>query len=308
MKKTAIFIWVIFFSVFKLYAQDFTGADTGAEFLKFGVGGRESAMGETYDARKADIFSTYWNPAGIARIDRMNTGVMHSKVSETSSLEYLGFGMPAAGGGFAASGHLMLYDEEPRIDEEGEEAGHIFWQERAFSVYYGKSFTTNLAGGVGAKFIQKVFDGTGLDKITGEAFAVDGGIIYNYPGFNDRLNLGASVINLGQKIKMGDQPKSDDLPRTVRIGGSYEYDNLLFTGELNKILDDSWRPGVGVEYTVASEFFLRTGYYSRAGNLGGLTLGVGIISGNFSLDWASLPAGEMLEVSRENRISIKFNF
>ncbi len=309
MKKTTIFLFIITISIFKseLFGQDYTGADSGAEFLKFGIGARVSAMGESYDSKESDIFSTYWNPAGVAGLNSINAGFMHSDALPGASLEYLGVGMPLLSGGIAVSVHLMLYEEEPVIDKEGGELGDLFWQERAFSLYYGRSLTENLDWGLGIKLVQKVFDGPGFDTVTGDAFALDGGIIYRAPQIPG-LSVGGGIVNAGQKIKMGDQPKADDLPRSLRVGGSYKYESFIFSADLSKVLEDSWRPGAGIEYTVAPGFFLRGGYYSRSGNLGGFTFGVGAISGNFNLDWASLPAGEMGEISRENRISLKFIF
>jgi hypothetical protein len=41
-------------------------ATTAAQFLKIGAGARAIGMGGAYSSIASDIYSVYWNPAGIA--------------------------------------------------------------------------------------------------------------------------------------------------------------------------------------------------------------------------------------------------
>ncbi|MEA3507198.1 MAG: hypothetical protein U9R36_06915, partial [Elusimicrobiota bacterium] len=101
MTKILLSLFITAFLSFNLHSTTLTGADSGAEFLKFGVGGRASAMGEAYAAVGGDITSAYWNPAGLAGIKRYQLGAMHSAVTEDADLGFLSSGLPL-GGGFMA--------------------------------------------------------------------------------------------------------------------------------------------------------------------------------------------------------------
>jgi hypothetical protein len=307
MKKILFSLLITALLTFNLHSATLTGADTGAEFLKFGIGGRASAMGEAYAAVEGDITSAYWNPAGLAGIKKKQLGAMHSAVTEDATLGFLSAGSPLAGGFMAAGGYLMHFKEEPITGEMGEDLGDLFMQHRAFFLSYGRNITGNLDGGLGVKFIQEIYDAGTILKYEGRAWAFDGGLLYRCPGVYG-LNFGASIANAGQQLKIENQPRGDDLPRTIRIGAAYKYSELLSTLALNKVLDDKWRPGLGIEYKAAPGLFLRTGYYSQAGNIGGVTFGLGIKTDNFTIDWASMAGGEMLHTARENRLSFILEF
>ncbi len=62
------------------------------EFLSLGVGARQMAMGSANTATTSDVFSTYWNPAGLTELKSdMQIGAMHNEYfAGLSKHDYLG--------------------------------------------------------------------------------------------------------------------------------------------------------------------------------------------------------------------------
>ncbi|MGH2574171.1 MAG: UPF0164 family protein, partial [Ignavibacteria bacterium] len=49
------------------------------QFLKIGVGGRATAMGESFVAVANDISALYWNPAGLVQFNEIGVHFSHSE-------------------------------------------------------------------------------------------------------------------------------------------------------------------------------------------------------------------------------------
>ena len=73
------------------------------EFLSIGVGARAQGLGNSTVASSEDIFSTYWNPAGLAAVDTsagLIAGAMHAEqFAGVTKFDYLGVSLPIASGG-----------------------------------------------------------------------------------------------------------------------------------------------------------------------------------------------------------------
>ena len=70
------------------------GGSSGAEFVKIGVGARPAGMGEAFVAAAKDINAAYWNPAGLASIDRTEASFMHMAYLADISYENIAVGGP----------------------------------------------------------------------------------------------------------------------------------------------------------------------------------------------------------------------
>ncbi len=65
------------------------------EFLSLGIGARAHGMGTVHAALSNDHTSTYWNPAGLTRIQKpFQIGAMHAEwFAGIGKLDYIGFGI-----------------------------------------------------------------------------------------------------------------------------------------------------------------------------------------------------------------------
>lgn len=308
MKKLFIvslgFLIVFFLSVTKSYAFD-----PGAEFLLFGIGARPCGMGEAFVAIADDVTAPFWNPAGLATLKKSEFGAMHSEIAD-SSLEFLGFSAPYGHGSFGINAIGFINDPIPRTSESGQLIGEIKWSDFAFIFSYGQKLFKGFSLGLGLRIIHTRISDPIFDKILETTYAGDMGFIYNV-SFCKGLNLGGALLNAGTKLQL--DWKEDELPRTIRLGASYKrkfstHDSLIFALDMHKILDDKWRPNIGVEFKLREILFLRTGYYEKEGSIEGLTYGVGVKIKNFQIDWANVPVSEMIGYERSNKISIATRF
>ena len=67
---------------------------SGAQFLKLGAGARAAGMSDAFTAIADDAFAAYYNPAGLARMDRPQLGGAHSAMFQSVSYQSLSFVVP----------------------------------------------------------------------------------------------------------------------------------------------------------------------------------------------------------------------
>lgn len=72
------FIFLLF-TTSLVYGQTFRQGKYGGDFLSVGGGARPLGMGSAYVAISNDVTAGYWNPAGLARIKKIEVAYMHSE-------------------------------------------------------------------------------------------------------------------------------------------------------------------------------------------------------------------------------------
>jgi hypothetical protein len=94
MKKLLLFLFFIFCLKTITTAQKYSN-----EFLAIGVGARAQGMSGAVTATTSDLFSSYWNPAGLAQLESpFQLGVMHAEwFGGISKYDYLGMAKPLKG-------------------------------------------------------------------------------------------------------------------------------------------------------------------------------------------------------------------
>ncbi len=265
-------------------------------------------MGEASVSLHSDVTAAYWNPAGLAKIRRIQCAAMYSEAVKDAFLSFFGLAVPVKGWGtYEVSGVVLFIDPLPVTDGSGNTLGNLRWTDWAFALSYGKEFAGNLSLGLAFKVIQRIESDPIFGTTKGTAYSGDFGFIYEFP-FARGLNLGFSFLNVGNKLQMEGEVKKDDLPRTLKLGLSYNRGPWIIAGDINKILNDRWRVHIGGEHKLKDTIFLRFGYYEKDGNVRGATYGMGIKLKNYQFDWANVPAGEMIGYTRDNKISVIVHF
>lgn len=79
MKSTLLFLLAAVFCVSDAAAQSFTNAKYGGDFMSVGAGARALGMGSAHAAITNDVTSAYWNPAGLASVEKIDIAYMHSE-------------------------------------------------------------------------------------------------------------------------------------------------------------------------------------------------------------------------------------
>jgi hypothetical protein len=293
---------------------------TVAQFLKIGAGARAIGMGNAYSAVGTDIYSTYWNPAGIAN-STANSEVTFNHAAWLADISYdfaaASFNVPEFGTLFISLTSLSVPEDKVRTNDYPEGDGQV-WDAKslAIGVGYSRKLTDKFSIGFQAKYIRE-----GIWNSSANGFAIDFGTYYITP-FND-LVIGASISNFGTKMQLDGRdlqfnydPDSDpstgpnnipakydmgsfDIPLVFRLGlamNVYRTSFLRVTAALdaNHPNDNTEYVNTGLEVAYDEMLFLRAGYKSLflRDSEQGLTLGAGVkydfqgIGLQFNYGWA----------------------
>ena len=273
-------------------------------FLKIGVGAEAMSMGESQVAATDDLYASYWNPAGLARLQQPQLALMHNEWFAGINHEFVGFALPLKGvGTVGASASYLSFGELQGRDREGNETTIFRPYDLALILSYARGFGNSLAFGANAKFLrEQIADESG----TGIAFDLGG--LYNFP--ETPLSLGFNAQHAGPRVKFIEE--AFGLPFTFRLGVAYRLWNeaLLLTTDIIRPSDNDIAIGVGAGYTIANILQLRTGYkYKIGGNdlgaMSGLTGGFGLTLLRFQIDYALIPFGVL---GLTHRVSLVANF
>jgi len=273
-------------------------------FLKIGIGAKAMGMGESHVAATDDLYASYWNPAGLARIQKPQLALMHNEWFAGINHQFIGFALPVGDiGTVGASANYLSFGELQGRDRDGNETTIFRPYDLALIVSYANAVTSNLAFGANAKFLrEQIADESG----TGIAF--DFGGLYTFPELP--LALGFNAQHVGPRVRFVEE--AFGLPFTFRFGAAYQpwSDAFMLTADVVRPSDNDITTGVGAAYTIANILQLRTGYkYKLGGNdLGGtsgLTGGFGLTLRRFQIDYALVPFGVL---GLTHRFSLVANF
>src|SRR4030067_1016458 len=95
MKKLSLILLMLFYGsgsyaqLFRTLGGQRAGIST-AQFLKIGVGGRASALGDAFVAISNDASALYWNPAGLVQFQDNQVMFSHNSWVVDINHEFLG--------------------------------------------------------------------------------------------------------------------------------------------------------------------------------------------------------------------------
>lgn len=298
--------WVIV--LFILISPNLYGSDipdkagtSGLTFLKIGVGARASGMGEAFTSISGDIYSLYWNPAGIAQHKRIEFAFMHNEWFQDISLEYgaLCFGYNdknVLGVGLTLN---QVKDLERRERPTEEPLSYFDQHALSLSFSWGRKLNQKIDLGLSAKFLYEKID---FSSATGLGFDL-GGIYYLRPD----LQIGGVILNLGPKMKF--ENEEFNLPTIYKIGGAYSGEENYFKGsfilslDLVKPRDNDLKIHLGGEYTYKEMFTLRSGYQIGYDEKN-ISVGLGLKINKYAIDYAFVPFSS--DLGNSHRFSINF--
>lgn len=176
---------------------------TAANFLKIGAGSRAVAMGGAFVSLADDATSMYWNPGGLARLNKIELIVNHTNWIADVGYTYLGLALPLPRIGTVGLNLTAVTMDEMEVTTYGYEegTGQTFV---AGSYAVGLSFARNLTDrfsiGANLKYVTEF-----ISQTSAQGLALDVGTLFNTP-FKD-VRFGASISNFGQKMQL----QGDDL-------------------------------------------------------------------------------------------------
>lgn len=279
-KKIIICVLIMIFISNRVYSQDITKVGTSsAAFLGIDIGARAVAMGGSFVAVADDITAIYWNPAGIARLQKGELAFIHTEWFVDSNFDWGAVAIPLGNSGTLGLSITSLthVDMEIRTIEQPEGTGEFF---SASDLSIGLSYAVNLTDRFSIGFNGK-FVSSEIFNESASAFAIDVGTLF-VTQFNG-LRIGASIRNFGPKMKLSGR----DLiilvdPAPDKFGSNDRIVSELQTGSFDLPL--AFRAGIAMDlvnkensrWTVAIEAF------NPSDNTESVNIGTEYFFGNFA--------------------------
>lgn len=274
----------------------------GAQFLKIAASARAVAMGDATAATSDDVTATQGNPAGLTRIKDLEFAASHNQGVISTQHQFIAAGASFPAASLAVSAVRMSYGSIDRYTQSNVRDGSFDAGSLAAGVTVAKKISDDISVGATAKMIQESIDGESASTLAGDI-----GLLWTVSDWD----LGAAVQHLGAGLKFVQD--TAPLPTTIRVSAARRFfsDRFTLALEASKPRDDEPSIHAGAEYWLSPMFALRGGYTATPGNqadmggLIGLTGGVGVNLGRFSLDYGIQPFGD-LGVSQ--RVSLSAHF
>ncbi len=280
---TLAFVLLLAFSVYAGGGKK-TGTSGAAELL-IPVGPRGIAMGEANVSVSTGIEALFWNPAGVAKMER-SADLLFSHMSYIADIgvEYGALAANFEGFGVVSFSlkALSIGDIQVTTTSNPDGTGESFSPTMIVAgISYSRQLTDAIAVGLTTNFISER-----MADVSSSGFAFDFGVIYDGLASVEGLSLGFVVKNLGPSMKF-DGPglyqqgqlsglkrppnlyKIDsapfELPSNFQIALGYkpvidEMNSLQLAGvyQNNNFSGDEYK--FGAEYGYNNVFFVRAGY------------------------------------------------
>jgi len=286
-------------------------AKVAGKILQVGVGARGVGMGEAQAAVVDDVYSLYWNPAGITRSRRPQVSLMHNSWFGEISSEYIGYVQPLADGGFGLAFNYVYFGEFEKYGIDSN--NYPLPLDGKFTPFtlvttfgYAQRFLPRLSVGANLKLVSE-----SVDTYNSLTAALDLGLQYQrlLPG----LDAGLTILNLGLPLQ------GYGLPLSIRAGAAYRLpfvinskkDRFLAALDLNLPVpvDQPFYTNLGLEYWYDNTVAFRLGYkvseLNSLGSASGLTAGLGARVLDYTLDYAFASYGEL---GMTHRLSFTIGF
>lgn len=306
MKKIFLII-ILALSSSTLHAQLFpvlggqrAGIST-AQFLKIGVGGRASAMGDAFVAIANDASALYWNPAGLTQFNEHQIIFSHNKWVVDINHDFLGGVYHLDESNSFGIGLTALTMQKMPVTTEFAPFGtgeYFGFSDIAIAVSYSRKMTDQFSFGGTIRYIEET-----LDKLKMRGVMIDLGTFY-WTGLGTTRfavavsNFGSNLAPDGEVILVGKRSVSEwqefSPPTVFRIGFAFEpYQDgehkITTSVQLNHPNDNSENVSTGFEYSWNNTVFMRGGYKINVEEQNftfGAGINVPISIAQFGLDYA----------------------
>jgi hypothetical protein len=276
--KYLVTIIIIVFSFSEIKPQLFpvlggqrAGIST-AQFLKIGVGGRATAMGDAFVAIANDVSALYWNPAGLSQFSENQVMFSHNQWVVDINHDFVGAVYHLDDANTFGVSLTSLSMDEMKVTTEYAPFGtgeYFGFSDFGLAVSYSRKMTEQFSFGGTVRYIEET-----LDVLKMRGVMIDLGTYY-WTGLGSTrfavavTNFGNDLAPDGEVVLVGNRTKSNwqsfSPPTMFRIGFAlepYEDEEHKFTTsiQLNHPNDNSENLSLGLEYVWNKMFFARGGY------------------------------------------------
>lgn len=306
--KALSILAVLTLTALNLRASDVGRAGQAGSFTRIGAGAKAMAMGGGSSALADDATAAYYNPAGLAFLDKRQFGLALNSMALDRKLMWVGYVQPFEGKiGSSGNGRPMQagfslawlgagVDDIDGRDYDGNHTKTYSNWESAFYFSFAVRPDPRFALGFSAKILWNTFPHA---TDNGKSMSATGvGFDFGLTAKPMRsVTLGIMLRDLrsrytwnSQKLYERGTQTVDAFPRTLSAGASWLgfSDRLLATGSVEKIEFQPALYSSGVQYSFFRKVFVRAGIRN-----GGLTYGAGFCQDVFSkrtvVDYAFVP-------------------
>lgn len=307
-------------------AQDSSDAPPpeGALFLLLPVGAEAVSLGRAMTT-VSSAESAFWNPAGLAKLERTEVVVMRGDplAGESTTLSWLISRQPA--GVIGVSYHLLDGGEQSLVDDQGNVRGEFSIRSHVGIVSVATTMTPWLDIGLNMKVVRFNLNCRGQCDDAGvqaSGWAGDLGF-QSRPFENLPLRFGAMLAHFGPKFQVVNAAQADPLPTRLRLSAAYEvlqhFDPPADLALWVRVeAEDRWREFgesrsnyVGVELVAGStdKIFLRAGRAKEERKESAeIAFGLGLRYERFELALARSFASSLLEGTEPVYVSFGIRF
>lgn len=287
-----------------------------AQFLKIGVGGRATGMGQAFVAVANDVSALYWNPAGLVESSSNELIFAHNEWVVDIKHEFFGGIYHLSENDAVGVAVTALHMDDMPVTTEYQPLGtgeYFSVGDLAFAATYSRKLTSQFSFGATIRYMEST-----MDKLKMRGLMVDLGTLY-WTGLGTTRfavtmsNFGNNVSPSGDVTLLDGSEKSNwqdfSLPTIFRFGIALEpyqdeMHRVTASAQLNHPNDNSENVSLGFEYAWKELFYLRGGYIFNAEpkdfSAGvGLKIPAGIGEVKFDYSYA-----ELNDLGSAHRISI----
>jgi hypothetical protein len=201
--------------------------------------------------------------------------------------------------------------------------------EFAMDMSFGQRLSENLGGGIAARYVNSNLTGgsnvEGATSKAGQAVAVDVSVFYSNDkiklfGKKARINWGAAVTNIGNKMRYTNSARRDFIPTNLRLGYALttnmdEHNSLTLTTDFNKLLvptppkykNNSDSIVSGMDPNVGTAQGIVQSFYDAPGQIDQVT-GQVIAGSKFKEELREINIGGGLEYWYDNQFAVRAGY
>ncbi len=281
------------------------GAKYAGEFLSLGVGGRALGMGGAFVGVADDVTASFWNPAGLAQLNRKELSFMHAEtfgsllnqdfvafalpLMQENRRSALAFSLQRLGGGGVKIPEKIDTNLVVLLREESHADYALFFS-------YSHQMRPGFFWGANLKLIYR-------DVVTTSAFGIGGDLAFLAKPYSF-LSLGANLMDLTSSLLFYDNGTTETINPTTKLGlalnRSFKDFYLVLATDVDvryegrKSAAQFWLGNLSADMHYGLEVSYRGKVVGRLGfDQGDFTAGAGLWINQLGLDIAFLSHDEL---------------
>ncbi|MGB7061531.1 MAG: PorV/PorQ family protein [Candidatus Zixiibacteriota bacterium] len=281
------------------------GAKYAGEFLSLGVGGRALGMGGAFVGVADDVTASFWNPAGLAQLNRKELSFMHAEtfgsllnqdfvafalpLMQENRRSALAFSLQRLGGGGVKIPEKIDTNLVVLLREESHADYALFFS-------YSHQMRPGFLWGANLKLLYR-------DVVTTSAYGIGADLAFLAKPYSF-LSLGANLMDLTSSLLFFDNGTTETINPTTKLGlalnRSFKDFSLVLATDADvryegrKSAAQFWLGHLSADMHYGLEVSYRGKVAGRLGfDQGDFTAGAGLWVDQFGLDLAFLSHDEL---------------